>query len=288
MNKKIVLSLCSVAGMAVCMFTSCHSNNNSSTVPVQKDTTATVKTQPSADTDNIMLPSPLQIGSIFKNAGLVYVAGLTNSIKETTQYTTSFSQALNMGVYGADLSYCVLNKQSQEALNYLKLLRSLADKLGFGSVFESNNMAKRFQDNLNSEDSLSGLIADLQMNADTYLTTNKEKYISSVTFAGAWVESMYIGSKVYDQKKNANVSQRISEQMNILDNLLKSLNNHKGQDTHIADLISSLKGIQDTYMGYDEVKGMGKDTDQFPKLTDAHISELSKALQQLRDKIIMI
>lgn len=266
---------------------SCQHNGGSNSVAGNADS---VKTMPATSPDSpaVILPSPLQIGSIFKNAGLTYVPGLTNASKETSKYNSKYSQALNMGVYGADLSYCVLNKQTQDALDYLKTIHSLADKLGFGTIFESNSMTKRFQDNLNSEDSLTDIIADLQMDADTYLATNNEKYVSVISFAGAWVESMYIGSKVYEQKKSENVSARISEQMNILNNIIKALTPYKGQDAHIAEVIASFKSIQDNYMGYDEVKSnAAQDTNQLAKLTDAHIVELSKEIQELREKFIM-
>lgn len=273
------------------LVTSCHSNNTQAVATSAKDTASTKPASTGnnqmQDTVNVMLPSPLQIGSMYKNAGLNYLPGITDSIKETAQFNSTYSQALNMGIYGADLSYCILNKKSQDALNYLKLLHSLGEKLGFGSVFEANSLAKRFQDNLNSEDSLVGIIAELQMNADTYLTTNNQQYVSAVTFAGAWVESMYIGSRVYEQKKNANVSEKISEQMNILDILIKKLSQYKAQDNHVGDIIASLKGIEDTYKGYSEVQNSNPDNDQIAKLTDAHITELSKEIQQLRLKFIM-
>jgi hypothetical protein len=288
MNKRSILSLLSVSGIAVSLLTSCHGNGNSNSSTNPADT---VKTKTKADTANVtstvMLPSPLQIGSIFKNAGLTYMTGLTNAVKSNSQYNSTYSEAVNMGVYGADLTYCVLNKQSQESLDYLKTLHALADKLGFGNVFEANDVAKRFQANLSSDDSLASIIADIQMDADTYLTTNNQKYVSTVTFAGAWVESMYIGSKVYADKKNENVSQRISEQMTILSNLLKALNEYKGEDPHIADMITSLKAISDTYKGYAEIMALSADSEQMAKLTDEHIAELGKKIQELRAKFIM-
>jgi hypothetical protein len=267
---------------------SCQNNSKSVSVNSSADSLNAKGTDTGHDTMNIILPSPLQIGSIFKHAGLSYLPGLTNSLKETSQYNSIYSQAINMGVYGADISYCVLNKQTQEALDYLKTLHSLADKLGFGTIFESSSLTKRFQNNLNSEDSLTDIIADLQMDVDTYLANNNQKYVSVVAFAGAWIESMYIGSKVYSTKKSPNVSIRISEQMTILDNIVKALTKYKNQDTHITDVIASLKGIETNYMGYDEVKkNISEDTTQLAKLTDEHIGELSKAIEQLREKFIM-
>ena len=287
MRKNIALFSLAIALSALTMFTACYSSSSKAPATTPKDTTSAKTTQPATDSVSYMLPSPLQIGSIFKNAGLTYMPGLTDSVKETSQFNSKYSEALNMGIYGADLSYCVLNKKTQDALNYLKSLRSLAGQLGFGDVFESNSLAKRFENNLAFQDSLTSIIADLQMNTDTYLAANKQQYITTVAFAGAWVESMYIGSKVYAKKKSANISDRISEQMTILDNLVKALNEDKDADTHINGLINSLRNVENTYMDYPEIKNSNPDSDQMPKLTDLHIAQLSTEIEQLRKNFIM-
>ncbi|MGZ4049234.1 MAG: hypothetical protein ACXVNN_07720, partial [Bacteroidia bacterium] len=77
---------------------------------------------PSDETPEVTysLPSPLQIASIFKKSGLKYKDGITSKLMDPSKYTTNLSKALNLGVYSADLSYTVLNKQNQEAMNYMK------------------------------------------------------------------------------------------------------------------------------------------------------------------------
>jgi hypothetical protein len=290
MKNKILLRTLAGSVAISMVFSACQSGNkpvNDKAVTDSLNKKAVINNAPDVpDSDNIILPSPLQIGSIFKNSGLSYTSGITNSVKDVSQYTSVYAEALNTGIYGADLSYCVLNKQTQDALNYLKVVRSLSDKLGFGSVFEENSLAKRFEANLNSEDSLATIIADIQMETDTYLSTNRQKYVGIIAFAGAWVESMYIGAKVVGDKKNDNVSTRISEQMVILSNLVKSLNCYQNRDSHIADLVSSLKKIEDSYMSYDEVKkNMGND-DNVTKLSAPHIDEIAKQIADLRQKFI--
>jgi hypothetical protein len=289
MKNKFLLPSLFIGALYAMAITSCQQNTKPASTTNSIDTLSNKvvkKAAPPDSTDNVILPSPLQIGSIFKNAGLTYMPGLTNSVKDVSQYTSTYSEALNMGIYGADLSYCVLNKQTQDALGYLKTLRTLADKLGFGNIFESNSLAKRFEANLNSEDSLTSIIADLQMEADTYLTTNRQKYVSAITFAGAWIESMYVGSRVYAEKKSDKVSSRISEQMNILHNLIKTMSGYESQDAHIAEMVSALKTIETTFTGYDEVKKNNPDSDETAKLTDTHIAELSKQIQELRQKFV--
>jgi len=238
------------------------------------------------DSETYLLPSPLQIASIFKNSGLTFVQGLTATIKDGSQFNSKYEQALNMGIYSADLSYDVLNKQTDDATKYLNVVKSLSDKLGFGSVFESNSFMKRFQTNMSSTDSLAALIAELQMETDTYLENNKQKYIGVIAFAGAWVESMHIGGKVYEKEKNASVSARISEQMNILEGLIKLLNKYQSQDPNIAGLVTELKTIKTAYDAFDEVKTYNPDSEQPISLTADHIGQLGGLIQTLRGKFV--
>jgi hypothetical protein len=157
--------------------------------------------------------------------------------------------------------------------------------MGFGAVF-GQSMLNRFKSNIDNTDSLAQVIGDLQMGTDSYLEANKEKYIGVLAFTGAWIESMYVGSKVYEKGKSNNVSSRISEQINILDNLLKLLNKYQAQDSHIPALAKDLQGIQDTYAAYSEVKNYNPDSDKSIALTPDHVAQISSMIQDLRAKFI--
>src|SRR4051812_16010208 len=116
------------AGM---LLASCGSDTPKEDNVTAVDSTATTQTEtPETQEVSYSLPSPLQIASIFKKSGLKYKDGVTSALKDPAKYTTNLSKSLNLGVYSADLSYCVLNKQNQEAMNYMKLCRTMADNLG--------------------------------------------------------------------------------------------------------------------------------------------------------------
>ena len=235
------------------------------------------------------LPSPLQIASIFKKSGLTYKDGITSSLKDPSKYTTSVSKALNLGVYSADLSYTVLNKQTQEAMNYMKLSRKMADDLGIGSVFEEGNLSKRFEKNLSNEDSLAYIIAELQMVTDMYLDENEQQQITSIVFAGAWVESMYIGGKVYEKAKDKTLNNKIAEQMNILGSIINALKAQEKKDAAIGGLITELSGVKVIYDEFPSVKNNPDATENVEKdlsLTDDELSSISKKIEELRTKFI--
>ncbi len=218
---------------------------------VMKDSTA-VKSGDSAVFYNF--PSALQITSLFKKSGLTYVDGITNPQKDPTKYTSIFSKSLNLGIYAADLAYCVLNKQNQESLNYMKVSTDLASSLGMSSILESGNFGKRFELNIDNEDTLRNIISELQMEADTYLHDNDQQFISTIGFCGAWTEVMYIGTKVFEQSKGRELNDKISEQMVLLSRIIAVLRSEQKKDPAIAELLKEMNGLLDVYNGFDSVK----------------------------------
>ena len=233
------------------------------------------------------LPSPLQIAQIFKRSGLIYLEGIVSSERQPSKYTSNASKALNLGIYSADLGYCVVNKQSQEALDLMKLSRELADALGMLSVFDENRFAERFEANLGNEDSLIYIIADLQMESDFYLEENELKHISAIAFAGAWIESLYIGSQVAKQKDDVNISDKISEQMSILDKIVKVLGAYRDKDAAVAGIEADLKSVEDIYNAIPAVKNYDEENAEEPlKLNDEDISGISSKIAELRAKYI--
>ncbi len=173
--------------------------------------------------ESYSLPSPLQIASIFKKSGLKYKDGVTSPMKDPSKYITSLDKALNLGVYSADMSYTVLNKQNQESITYMNLSRQLADKLGMSKIFEEKDLAKRFNKNLGNKDSLIALISELQLVTDIYLDQNNQQQITSIVFSGAWIESLYIASKVFEHENEQAFVNKFSKQMSILGSIINSL-----------------------------------------------------------------
>lgn len=236
-----------------------------------------------------LLPSPLQIANIFKKSGLKYKDGVTSNLKDPAKYTTNLSKSINLGVYSADLSYCVLNKQNQEAMNYMKLCHTMADNLGMGSVFEQGNLMKRFEKNLGNEDSLTSIIGELQMVTDEYLDENQQQHITSIVFAGAWIESMYVGSKSYEKGKDKSLNNKLAEQMNILGSIIGALREQEKKDASISGFIADLQGIKDIYDQLPSVTNNPTAVDDIEKelsLTDDEVASLTKKIEEVRTKFI--
>lgn len=288
--KKAFFPICAFAIAGSVMFTSCGSNSDQQNV-TDADTTAVDSTEvePMEDSISYTLPSPLQIALIFKRSGLKYKAGITHDAKKQNDYATSYKQSIALGVYSSDLAYCVLNKEKQEAINYMNAVKAMSDKLGMSSVFDSESLLKRFETNITVEDSVMDILSDIQSKSDDFFSSNDRQMNAAIVFSGAWTESMYIASKVGDADKKKNLPVQLADQLGILQNLVKELKKHEAKDENIAKLVTELSAIETLILAIPGVtEMMASETPSEVKInaTDAQLKELSAKLDALRATMI--
>jgi hypothetical protein len=208
---------------------------------LKKDTVVAIVEAPESTTS---LPSPLRVAAMFKRSGLKYLPGITNGNDKASNYSTTFSRAQNMGVYSADMAYCVLNKQTNESQQLLKTIRDIGTKMNLGKVFDQSNLYDRFNKNIENEDSLGTIIADIQFQTDQQLEENQQNELYGVIFAGAWIESMYIGGQVYRKDGNDKIVQALLEQMAVSESIITELKVYEAKDPNIKGLIADMQVIQ--------------------------------------------
>ncbi len=277
--------------LAALLIYSCSGNQEKDST--SKDTSTSESTSKAQVTQTVSynFPSALQITSLFKKAGLQYMEGIANTPKESSKFSSSFSKSLNLGIYGADLAYCVLSKQSQEANNYVKVTTELASDLGMNRVFNEGQFVQRFEKNISNEDSLHDIITELQMETDTYLQDNDQMHVSAIAFSGAWIEVMYLGSKSFEQSKGRGLSDKIAEQMIYLSKIIAVLKSHEKKESGITDLTKELNSLLDSYNGLESVKKSKaeikeEDSGVIISLTDEETDLLNKKIGELRAKFI--
>ena len=235
------------------------------------------------------LPSPLQVASIFKNSGLAYNTGATSDPETEELYTDQMKQMLNFGIYSADMAYCVLNEQSNEARKYLEVITNLADRIEMEAVFENKDLMDRFDKNIGDKDSIEILMLDIHERTEIYMDENDMQHQQAIHFAGAWTEGMYLG--VYDFEHSSDkedVGAKIAEQMSILQNIIKGLNDPKNAGMDLAWLISDMTKIQETFDSFQTVIDYFND----PSADELYLDKkeydtLGALIKELRSKIIM-
>jgi hypothetical protein len=278
-----VFTLASVLTTSI-LFTACGGAEDPQKQP---EVTVTVDEPAEDDGYSFVPPSPLQVASIFKKAGLVYDASLLNPTAKADAYSTKFKQSLNFGVYSSDLAYCVKNEKYTEAGEYLNTLKALSGKIGLETVFASENLVDRFKNNVGNQDSIIEILIFVQENTDEYIEQKGKIDLAVVYYTGAWVEGMYFGAMTANQNTTNNIGMIISEQMNMANSLYKGLLNIKDDAVETEELAESIKAIIDAYENFDSVQNLGEDAEFMDiNLTNEEVAVIAQLIIELRNEIV--
>jgi hypothetical protein len=239
------------------------------------------------------IPSPFETASIFEEAGAAYNSDATNSIENVSKYTTSTQQAINLGVYGTDLSYANIFDQSQESMFYMNCSKILADALGVTAAF-SPETVERIEENMNNRDSMMTIVSDAFWTCDSYLKENGQDDLSALIITGGWIEGLYLGSSSLNQETpNKELMHRIAEQKYSLDNLLDLLNTYDNEQ--VNELRSHLEKLKVVFDKIEEKEGETTvSDDEVPVIgggssliyTPEIIFEIATTTKDIRNEII--
>tara|TARA_B100000809_G_scaffold63808_1_gene60569 strand:+ start:378 stop:1262 length:885 start_codon:yes stop_codon:yes gene_type:complete len=191
------------------------------------------------------IPSPLETATLFQEAGVEYNQSITSPIGNVSNYVTSVQKSLNLGVYGADLSFANIFGQSQESMLYMNCSKILSDGLGVINAFDVATI-ERMEVNMNNRDSLLGLISDAYWITDAHLKENGQDHLSVLIITGGWIEGLYIGTATLNKDEpNKALMQRIADQKYSLKSLIDLLDTYDNES--VAEIGDKLKTLQTVY-----------------------------------------
>ncbi|MFL5764526.1 MAG: hypothetical protein ACJ77K_11345 [Bacteroidia bacterium] len=189
------------------------------------------------------IPSPIETTTLLKAAGAKYNAAYLNPIENQPKYASVAQKALNLGVYGSDLSFTSIFDQTQESILYLNCTNKLASGLGISGAFDENT-SSRMEANMQNRDSLLAIISDSYWNADSYLKDNGQPGVSSLIVAGGWIEGLYIATQIANTTKNEAIMNRIGEQKLSLDNLIALLDSYKTENDGVPEVLAGMNDLK--------------------------------------------
>ena len=233
---------------------SCNNpSNNSENTEELKDSASDIKeAQKENKNTNVFysIPSPIQLGQLLQRAGAKYDKAMLNSPENVSKYSTHAGQALNLGVYGADMSYSAIFSQNQECMQFLESSKKLADGLGSSGAFASATI-NRLKNNSGSKDSMLTIISEIFLNSNESFKENEQGNSGLLGIAGGFVEGLYIGTQVAEKlKDNAGIVTRIAELKGSVNNIVALLGT-QANDPEITAILTDLKEIKAIY---DEMK----------------------------------
>lgn len=219
------------------------------------------------------IPTSAQVIKMLSELDVAYQFGITNPVENASRYISSTARAINMGVFGADLSYCTVYNISQEVLNYLDGIRVLANELNMSKIYDVS-LYDKLKANSDSKDLLVDILTEAFKTTYNYLAENEQQNLALLVVGGAWVEGMYLTCHVSEQAYNvAGISRNLIEQKKSFDTFEEITASYK-TDPGIADFLAKLEPIRKVYAGLTT------------SLTTQDIINITKAIEEIRAQII--
>lgn len=189
-------------------------------------------------------PSPMETARIVQKTGAQFNEKNLHSAMAAGNYVTSDKQAINLGIYGADLSYATIFEENAISISYLDVVKSLANELGIGDVL-GDDMIERAEANRTRQDSLVSIVSEAFFEMNQKLKANGQEDLSGMLVASGWLESMYLATR-YTDKANEDLKKRIAEQKMVMEDVMVLVKSYN-QSPELASLIAAMQPVVDAF-----------------------------------------
>ncbi|MFO7844189.1 MAG: hypothetical protein R6V16_10305 [Bacteroidales bacterium] len=220
------------------------------------------------------MPTAFEVTEMINEIEASYIIGITNEKENVNKYFTDKDQALNLGVYSADLSYASTYQMKQDVMNYMEASEYLIKELGITGAF-NRRFIDEVEANINNKDKLIELITNSFYDTYEYLVKNNKEDLSLLVLTGSWVEAMYISCNITEVVyNNPDFVKIIMEQKSSLNKLFELLTKHKDHQT-IQQIMQDLNPIKKVY-----------DTIDDTGITEKQLNQIIEETNILRTQII--
>ncbi len=233
MDKKIKLVASLVVALPLALLTSCGGEN---LVVEEAIEDVVEEVVPERNETYYQIPSPDEMFGFIKESGLGFNGELLNSVKNVASYSDPKMQALNFGIYSADLAYTAAFQEFNETTKYFGTVQKLADQIGITAAFDKS-LIERATANLGNADSLVLITNTSYFAVVDYLEQNEQGGKLGIIASAGWLETVYVIVNSMDYTKDKDAVDRLADQKLALDNLLDYMAEYK-DNTDVADVLN--------------------------------------------------
>lgn len=247
-------------------------------------------------------PSPAEMLSVIDIADLSFDVSLLNPPGNLDHYLDTKSQTMNLGIYITDLAYAALFGRREETLDYLDVVRTMAEQIRVTGAID-DALIEKARNNVEYLDSLFNISNEAFINMLFFCERNNRPNTVIMLSAGAFIESLYLAVNLAgDSDQTDYIMQHLADQKYALDNLMMFAESLKDQDPNVAAVMEDLKPVREIYDEVTIVPGTTtveteKVADDQPKklvigggskptLSKKEFEHLKKTTVELRNKLV--
>ena len=218
------------------------------------------------------LPTSAEVIRMLSELEVGYIIGISNPAENAKNYISSQEMALNMGIYGADLSYATLYNMEQEVLNYLDAIRSLTNELDMSKLY-NERLYDEIKASFDDRDRLVSILTTAFNGTYNYLSENGQQAQALMVVAGAWVEGMYITTHISENVYHVEGIVRVlMEQKRSFELFLEIAKPH-AEDPSVSDILRMLEPIRVIYQTIED------------SITVKNVEDLTLAIDKIREEM---
>ncbi|MGB4293708.1 MAG: hypothetical protein WBJ37_12600 [Bacteroidales bacterium] len=274
MKKVFQFSITVILVIALVNMLSCKSKTGAEKQVKEQEEKEQVETIKKEIEKNVYpLPTSAEVIKMLTELEVGYIIGISNPPSNAKKYIQSSAKAINIGVFGADLSYATLYNMQQDVNDYLDAIRVLANSLNMSRIYDTK-LYDSIKVNFDSRDKLVKILTDAFNETYQYLSENEQQNLALLVVGGAWVEGMYLTTHVSEAAYNvAGISRVLLEQKKSFE-LYLDITRPYLDDPMIGDFVKLLEPIKKVYEGLST------------SLTEKDIKDITEAITVIREKII--
>jgi len=192
------------------------------------------------------IPAPIELSAMMKKSGAGYNKNYLNDPEKYSYYNTSFEQALNLGIYGADLGYSNLYEENQQSILYVGAIKELVDELRIGQFFNFETIERLAEKR--DLDSLILLTTQNFNEVNEYFQEQQRSGLSVLMITGGWIESLFIANQVYENNlENVELKGTIGEQKIVLEKIMEMLGYYVGSSEDFDQLHNEMSSLMQVF-----------------------------------------
>jgi len=219
------------------------------------------------------LPTSAEVIDMLSELEVGYIMGISNPVGNSKKYFTSSARAINLGGYGADLSYATLYNINQEVINYLDAIRALANELNMSKIYDET-LYDRIRENFDNKDELVGILTDAFNETYEYLSENDQQPLALLVVGGAWVEGMYLTTHVSEAAYQVAGIARVLLEQKASFELFLDITKPYMDDPNVESFVNLLDPMKKVYEGLST------------SLTTQNITDITTAIEGIRSQIV--
>ena len=251
MKKQIKLVATILLALPLVFLTSCGGED-----PIEEAIEVVEEVEPEGNEAYYQIPSPDEMFGFIKESGLAFNGELLNPIQSSDSYTDPKMQALNFGIYSADLAYTAAFEEFNETTKYFGTIQKLAEPIGLNAAFDKS-LIERVQGNLDNADSLVAITNTSYFAVVDYLDQNEQGDKLGIIAAAGWLETVYVVANTTNYAKDKAAVDRLADQKLTLDNLLDYLDKYK-ENADVAEVLGWFNELETVFSALpEEEEGSG-------------------------------